>query len=229
MENVIEKPDCNEVIIQGPVVAMNSNDIATNMKIKVQRANFPNTSGDFKKTDVPLYNWLDVAFYDAVAKEEAAAFKVGDEVRITARVDVHHKVSAVTNENFYDQRISGMKVERAKPLLRTEFDLDVERGCEQFAIFKLRGEITRVSVLTNTVAINVRTFVKRSVNNVQTFVYTKNPEEFSKDYAVGDIVTVAGNIQTSRKVTDEDRTINRRNFIVSYIEKDTDKETAVEA
>lgn len=215
----IEKPDINEVIIQGPIVAMNKNDIATNMKIKVVRSNFPDLVSDFKKADTPLYNWPDISFYDTLLREEAAAYKVGDEVKITAMIDVHQKISKITNSNFFDQRIVGLKIERATSMLKKEFDLNVERGCEQFGIFMLRGEVTKVSVLKNTVALNVRTFIGRSVNNIQTFVYTKDPDKFSKEYKQGDIVTVAGNIQTVRKSISEDYKVNRKNFIVSYIKK----------
>lgn len=47
--------DLNMVVIKGPIVAVNTSDIATNVRVKVRRENIPNTAEKVRKNDV-FYN-----------------------------------------------------------------------------------------------------------------------------------------------------------------------------
>lgn len=50
MENV------NKIIIQGPIVRLDANDIATNVRIKVRRENLPNSATEKTREGESFYN-----------------------------------------------------------------------------------------------------------------------------------------------------------------------------
>ena len=215
-----ERIDVNEVIVQGPIVFKNKNDVATNFKIKVARGNLPVSA----KEDTVCYNWADVAIYDPLLKVQAEAFNVGDEVMIKAFVNVTHKLSKITGKMFYDQKLVATSIEKAHSV----FDGEEAFDCPTFCKFRLDGTITNIRMNGNIVEFNVRTITHKHVNNIQTSLFCKDPEKVAGNFMIGERVHVVGNLQTPRKVIDGE-TISRKNYVISRITKiSEDKENKEE-
>ena len=212
--------DINEIIIQGPVVFKNKNDIATNFKVKVARGNLPVTA----KEGMDCYNWADIAVYDPLVKVQADAFEPGDEVCIKGYISVTHKLSKITGKMFFDQKIVATSIEPAQPVFEGTDPID----CPSFCKFRLDGTLTNIRINNNTVEFNVRTITHKNVNNIQTFVYCREPEKLAEGFMVGERVCVVGNLQTPRKVIDGN-SVARKNYIISRIKKiETEEKDPVE-
>lgn len=212
--------DLNMVVIKGPIVAVNTSDIATNIRVKVRRENIPNTAEKVRKNDV-FYNQPEVAFY-ADTKEMASNFKNGDEVTIRAYISVTKKTSKITNTDFYDQKLIGVSIEKAVSITESEFNIEnAHDTCPQYCRFVLRGEISRLTAMNGVAVINIRTNTDdHGYNNVQTSIFVGNPEEFIAKFSSGDKVTAIGTIQTLRKPTSDGKIVYRRNYILTNISKD---------
>ena len=215
--DIQERIDLNEVIIQGPIIRKDVNDIATNFRIKVARGNLPTAASSLRE-DAVLYNWPEVAVYDPLLKVKAEAFDVGDEVCIKAYVSVAPKTSKITGRMFYDQKLVAVCIEKAVSV----FDDGEPFDCPSYCKFRFSGAISNVRINKTAIELNIRTITHKSVNNIQTFMYSSDPEEMAKNFMVGERLTVIGNLQTPRKVTDGVPII-RRNYIISrYFKEDTE-------
>lgn len=186
----------NEVILSGQVVRKFENDVACNLTIKTLRTNMPNITkaGDYS------YNYPEVAFYDMVSKKNASEFKEGDFVEIKGQIQPQRKTDPDTGREYYDQKIIGLKVSPAERILNREFGYDEGDYVESQNMVKLGGVISKISSPSkNVVLINIITFAYGHVNNIQTVLYTRKPEQYISSLKLGDKIFAVGSVQTEKR------------------------------
>ena len=184
------------------------------------RTNLPPDSGDFKRDEVPLYNYPTISFFDQMSKEKAAAFKPGDEVRIHASASVRRKLSNITGAYFFDQRIVGDSIEKAPSIFKREFGVDERFGCDQYGIFRFKGEITKIIKIPGGISLNLATFIDRNVNSINVVMYRSNADKLLERFKPGDVITTVGHIQTVNKNLTDEKRITRVNYIAHSITKE---------
>lgn len=211
----MERTDLNKIIIQGPIVRMFANEVATNLTIKTPRLNMANVA---KEGDA-CYNYPEISFYGSEKESIREIYKEGDVVRIESMVQTQKKKAKDSGKEFYDQKIIGLSVEEAR---RELAELGYEGGNYVDAENKvfLKGSVSKIaSPAKGVLTINVRTFYNGRVNNIQTFLYERNVGHYMEDYRVGDRICAVGRVQTLKKASaDGDRYY--RNIVISSICKE---------
>lgn len=203
----------NEVILRGPIVRQFANDIACNFTIKTPRLNMPNTA---KEGDV-CYNYPEVAFYGELGRA-ASMFKEGDVVEIKAMIQPQKKISKEDGREFYDQKVIGQEIKFAETLLQREFGCAGGEFVESMNLVKFGGIISKIVSPSKGVAIiNIRTFTNGRVNNVQTFIYSRNAAKYTEMFKVGDEVFAVGTIQTLKKKKEDGHDRYFKNVILTGI------------
>lgn len=207
--------DLNKIIIQGPIVRVFANDIATNFTIKTPRLNMPNVA---KEGEV-CYNYPEISFYGAEKNTIKETYKEGDVVRIEGMIQTQRKRAKDSGKEFYDQKIIGLSISEAEKELSV-FGYEGGSYVEAENKIYLKGTISKIaSPARGVLTINVRTYFNGRVNNIQTFLYERNVGQYMENYRVGDRICAVGGIQTLKKESaDGDRYY--RNIVISSMCKE---------
>lgn len=188
----IQFTNMNEIILEGPIVRKFKNDVACNLTIKVLRRNLATRA----MNEESLYNYPEISFY-GTEKDIADNYKEGDVVKIKGMIQVKPKLSKETDKEYYEQQLVGFEIEEAEKVLMREFGYDDGAYVASNSMVKLGGVISRLTSPSNGVLrINIRTFTNGRVNNIQTFLYTRNIGDYLAKYHIGDRIFAIGTIQT---------------------------------
>ena len=204
----------NNIFLRGVIVAKRTFGTGTvQFKIRTKRQSYhPNDTSQF------FYDYNNVNFSgnEDYIKSWVDQYDVNDHVDIDGSIiQIMKRRNDGKTETI--QRLIGKNINPTKRILEEEFGYQNGTYLQNENRFVLKGIVSKVNQFgKNILGINIRTFVDEKENNIST-VYFGTNNKLAEDLKVGNMVCVVGNIQSNKKVYDEDRTEYFTNFVIDGI------------
>lgn len=204
----------NNIFLRGVIVAKRTFGTGTvQFKIRTKRQSYhPNDTSQF------FYDYNNVNF----SGNEDYIKSLFDQYDVNDHVDIDGSIIQIMkrrNDGKTEtiQRLIGKNISPTKRILEEEFGYQNGTYLQNENRFVLKGIVSKVNQFgKNILGINIRTFVDEKENNIST-VYFGTNNKLAEDLKVGNMVCVVGNIQSNKKVYDEDRTEYFTNFVIDGI------------